>query len=179
MFVRLTLGLLVPKGAYLLAAGIGIASTFLANVAFSNTITTGALITAALVVVLSGIFTFRNNMRTFWKNLADEREAQIEQLEAHLAEANQKLHEQELKAAADLAAFSDEQRALRHELKNELAAVNATLTVERAKTDLTALMEQLGTQHKEAMGAVAKGLDKQDQILQMLSGNNDRPGGRA
>lgn len=179
MFVKFSLGLLLPKGWMLVIALAGVISTFLANVEFSNTITVGSIITAALVVVLSGVFTLRNNMRSFWKNLAEERAEQIKVLEQDAADLQKKIHELELKYQRDLAKFAEEQRNIRHELKDELAALNATLAVERAKTDLSALMQQLSAQHTEAMGAVAQGLEKQDQILKILSGNNDRPGGRA
>lgn len=122
-----------------------------AQLEFSNTVTVGSIIVAASITVASGLFTLRNNLRSFWRGLAEERAEQIESLEHTIKERDQKIHDLQEQGRLDLLKLAEEQRVLRHELKNELAAVNAQLAAERAKTDLTALIELLGHQHTEMM----------------------------
>jgi Flp pilus assembly pilin Flp len=50
------------------------------SVSFSNTIGLGSIITAAIVVVAAGVFTLRNNLKSFWKTLAEERGEQVKVL---------------------------------------------------------------------------------------------------
>jgi len=134
------LGWLIPRSiTSILAYGSSLVA-LLAQIQFSNTITVGSIIVAALVVIASGLFTLRNNMRSFWRNLAEERGEEIKVLEKHL-------REREDARAQD----AEEQRAIRHELKNQIAELNANLRVEQTKTDLSALIELLAKQHTEAM----------------------------
>ena len=170
----LKLGLLIPQGW----AGIGYVGTaiggVLATVQFTNTVTTGSIITAAVVIVLSGLFTLRNNLRSFWHDLAVERGAQVEEQQTRIHDLEVeilKLHEA---TKDELAHHLDEQRILRHELKGEVAALKAALQVEQAKTDLSTLMEQLAGQHREAMTNISAGLLKQQQIIELLAGREDQ-----
>jgi hypothetical protein len=64
--------------------------------------------------------------------------------------------------------IAEEQRSVRHDLKGQLAAVNKLLEAEHAKTDLSALMEQLGAQHHDAMKRMEEGLMRQGRMLQIL-----------
>lgn len=169
-------GLLVPKG-WALAGWVGGGTYVLAGIQFSNTITVGSIVVAALVIVLSGVFTLRNNLRSFWRGLAEERGEQVTVLETTLKERDEKIRELQDQARADMEKFADEQQAVRHDLKNQLAEQRALLTVEKAKTDLSALLELLGKQHGEAMEQIATGLGKQDEIIRILAGdwaNNGR-----
>jgi murein L,D-transpeptidase YcbB/YkuD len=154
-------GLLVPKGwAGVLAVG-GVIWGVLGAIRFQDTITVGSILIAALVIVAGGVFTFRNNMRTFWRNLAEERAEQIKVLEQRGQEKDAQIIQLQEAAKAELAKTADEQRAIRHELKNQIAELRASLRVEQTKTDLTSLLEQLATQHAEAM-------EKQDKVLHSL-----------
>lgn len=97
----------------------------------SNLDETGA-ITAAAVVIVAGLFTLRNSIRSFWKEQALERGEKIKALQAE-AEASLK----------ERAAFAEQQRELRHALKNDLAVAQAQLDSELAKHDFTALYSRL------------------------------------
>ena len=165
----MSIGLLLPKGwiGFLMVFAGG--SALAVDLHFSDTITIGSIIVAALVIVLSGLFTLRNNLRSFWHDLAEERLAEIQSLHAHLAEREQEIERDREAARETLEKQTEEQRLIRHELKNEVAALHATLRVEQAKTDLSALMKQLGDQHIEAMTQVTLGLEKQQEIIDMLA----------
>lgn len=158
---------LIPKGWY----GVTVVSSVfgIATINFSDTVTLGSVLVAAMVVVAGGIATFRNNMRTFWRNLAEERQAQIAVLEKRVLDLNAQLMELQEQGKAEMAAMVDEQRSVRHELKAQLAASNQLLAIEHSKTDLTSLMEQLADQHKEAMSQAVVGLAKQDRVLELLA----------
>lgn len=101
-------------------SGIGLVASY------SSTVTLGSILTAAAVIVVGGIFTLRNNLKTFWKERSFELEEKIRVLEEH---AEQKLEER--------AEFAEQQREERHALKTELAEVRAKLLLEEAKRDLT------------------------------------------
>jgi hypothetical protein len=121
-----------------------------------------------MVVVAGGIFSFRNNMRTFWRNLAVERQEEIKVLIDKLGESEERYRELQTQARSEAERIAEEQRSIRHDLKAQLAAVNKLLEAEHAKTDLSALMEQLGSQHHDAMQRMEAGLARQGRILQIL-----------
>lgn len=128
---------------YKIAAGIGtlaVASGFFLTVDLTKTISLGSILVGALVVVLAGVFTLRNNMRSFWKDLAEQRDAEVTELQKDL-----KAKEEEM------AAFALAQQELRHELKAELDAAKLLLEGERAKTDLSALLSHMNEQHREVV----------------------------
>ncbi len=106
---------------------------------------------AALVIVLGGLFTLRNNLRTFWRDLALERAEHITSLEHTVKERDQKILALQEQGRVDMLKLTEEQRVVRHELKNELAAATAALHAERAKTDLSVILELLARQHTELM----------------------------
>lgn len=103
-----------------------------ASLGFRDTVSLGSVISAAALIVAAGIFTLRQNVKSFWRDLAEQREQQIEQLRQ---DADAALQER--------AKFAEEQRDIRHQLKNDLAAATANLTVERARHDLTTVYERL------------------------------------
>jgi len=167
--VKWTWGLLAPKGLAGVAIVCGVISGILANVTFADTITLGSILTAAIVVIAGGIFSFRNNMRTFWRNLAVERQEEIKVLTEKLAESEDRYRDLQQQARDEAAHIAEEQRSIRHDLKAQLAAANRLLEAEHAKTDLTSLMDQLGKQHDEAMRRMEEGLAKQGEILGVLN----------
>jgi hypothetical protein len=166
--VSWTWSLLAPKGWAGIVVVIGILSGVLANIRFQDTVTIGSILTAAVIVILGGIFSFRNNMRSFWRDLAVERQEQIRVLEEHIVERDERLRVVEEKTRNDLALAAEEQRAVRHDLRTQLATAQKLLEAEHAKTDLSALMEQLGQQHKDAMARMEEGLNRQSKMLQLI-----------
>lgn len=166
--MKLTWGLLIPKGwAGLLIAASAIGS-LLASIDFTSTVTLGSVLTAAVVVIASGIFSFRNNMKSFWRNLAVERQEEIKVLTDKLSDSEERYRELQQQSREEAMRIAEEQRSVRHDLKGQLAAVNKLLEAEHAKTDLSALMEQLGSQHHDAMQRMEEGLMRQGRMLQIL-----------
>jgi flagellar basal body-associated protein FliL len=161
-------GFLIPKGWPGLLAAFGVISGLIGTVRFSDTVTIGSIIVASLVVIAGGIFSFRNNMRTFWRNLAEERAEQIKVLEEHAHDRENQMLELQEQYHTQLAEAAEQQRLLRHELKNELASVKALLAVEHSKTDLSSLLELLARQHDEAMTRMETGMQNQARILGLL-----------
>jgi uncharacterized membrane protein YccC len=166
--------LLIPKGWSGLLAVSGVIYGVFGTVRFSDTVTIGSIIVASLVVIAGGVFSFRNNMRTFWRNLAEERQEQIKVLEEHAREREEHMLELQEQYHEQLATSAEQQRLLRHELKNELVAVKALLAVEHSKTDLSALLDLLARQHDEAMQRMNTGMENQTRILGLL-GDRRKP----
>jgi hypothetical protein len=164
-------GFLVPKTVWPLVLTIGGAVlSVVSRIEFANTVTVGSIIVASSVIVLGGVFTLRNNMRSFWRNLAEERAAQVSVLEQDIKERDGHIRDLQEQGRADLARLAEEERTVRHELKNQLAAATMALDAERAKTDLSSLMELLAHQHAEAMDRVNEVFVRQERFLQTLLG---------
>jgi hypothetical protein len=161
-------GLLLPRGWHGLLTITGVAYGLVSTIRFQDTVNVGAILIAALVIIGGGIFTFRNNMRTFWRNLAVERQEEIKVLTEKLAESDARYRELQQQARDEATHIAEEQRSIRHDLKAELAAANKLLEAEHAKTDLSALMHQLGNQHNEAMMRMEEGLERQGRMLDLL-----------
>lgn len=166
--VKWTWGLLAPKGLAGVIVVFGIVSGVLANISFSDTVTLGSILTAALVVIAGGIFSFRNNMRTFWRNLAVERQEEITILNQKLAESEERYRDLQEQARDEAQHIAEEQRSIRHDLKAQLAAAQHLLEVEHGKTDLSSLMHQLSQQHHDAMARMEEGLERQTRMLRLL-----------
>jgi ABC-type multidrug transport system fused ATPase/permease subunit len=166
--MKLTWGLLIPKGWAGLLIATGALGSLLASIDFTSTVTLGSVLTAAVVVIASGIFSFRNNMKSFWRNLAVERQEEIKVLTEKLSESEERYRELQTQSREEAMRIAEEQRSVRHDLKGQLAAVNKLLEAEHAKTDLSALMEQLSTQHHDAMQRMEEGLKRQGRMLQIL-----------
>jgi flagellar basal body-associated protein FliL len=160
--------LLLPKGWSGALASFGVVTGLVGTVRFSDTITIGSIVVASLVVVAGGIFSFRNNMRTFWRNLAEERQEQIKVLEDHAHEREAQVLELQEQYHVQLAEAAEQQRLLRHDLKGELASVKALLALEHSKTDLSALLDLLARQHDESMLRMETGMENQKRILGLL-----------
>jgi sensor histidine kinase YesM len=161
-------GLLLPKGWPGLFAVVTVIYGLIGAIKFSDTITIGSIIVASMVVVAGGIFSFRNNMRTFWRNLAVERQEEIKVLTDKLTESEERYRELQAQSRTEAEKIAEEQRSIRHDLKAQLATAQKLLEIEHAKTDLSSLMEQLGSQHHEAMRRMQEGLDRQGRMLQIL-----------
>lgn len=136
------MNLLIPKVpvalSWIVAAGlVGVSASY------HDTITLGSILVSAIVIVIGGIFTIRNNLKSFWKNLAEERSEQVKVLEEHLKDAADKLAAAELRHTEQMAGFAEEQREVRHTLKNELAEARIQLEAERAKHDISSLVSRL------------------------------------
>jgi hypothetical protein len=134
---------LIPKlpTGILAIAGVGV--SWLASVSFSNTIGLGSIITAAVVVVAAGVFTLRNNLKSFWKELAEERGEQVKILTADLKKAADNLVAAQLRHTEEMASFAEEQREVRHQLKTEIATLEGRLKLEQSKHDLSVVTIRL------------------------------------
>ena len=119
---------------------------------FGFNLSDAEVLIAALIVVAAGLFTLRNNMKSFWKDLAEERGEQVRQLERHLREKTDELLQAQLKHSEQMAAFAEEQREVRHELKNELASTAAKLVAEQAKHDLSSVLARIDTMEEMLIG---------------------------
>ena len=170
-------GLLIPRGwPGVLTIG-GVLYGLIGSIRLEDTVTIGSILVAAVVIIAGGVFTFKNNMRTFWRNLAEERAEQIKVLEQHGHEKDVRIAELQEHARVDLAKVADEQRTVRHELKNQIAALTASLRIEQEKTDLSALVDQLAIQHREAMERMEEGLNRQARMLELLETRVPPPNG--
>ena len=109
---------LVPKVHVAVVAVAGVVGALTVH----DTVSAGSIIVACLVVIVAGIFTLRNNMKSFWKNLAEERGEQVKVLQQEVRDG-----------ASELA---------KEVLKN--AEVTAKLRVEEAKRDLTGVVDRIG-----------------------------------
>ena len=112
--------------------GLVVVAALVAAITVHDTVSLGSILVAAGVIVAGGVFTLRNNLKSFWKNLAEERGEQVKQLE-------KELHDK----GVEMAAFAEDQRNQRHQLKTELATVTAQLAVEAAKHDLSTVTIRL------------------------------------
>ncbi len=117
-------------------------------------------VVVALVITLAGVFTLRANMKTFWRDLADERGEQIQLLEEHLRAKAAELVTLQAAHVAEMVQFGEEQRDLRHALKSELATTQHSLALEMGKHDLSAVVAKLDALHRR--------LDEHDGRLTQL-----------
>lgn len=146
-------GLLIPKLPVAATTVAGVVGSAVAGVTFSNTIGLGSIVTAAIIVIVAGVFTLRNNLKSFWKELAEERGEQVKVLEEKLAETHEQLVEAQISHTQEMAAFAEEQREVRHQLKNELAVINGQLKVEQTKHDLSTVIARLDELDNTLVGA--------------------------
>jgi biopolymer transport protein ExbB/TolQ len=113
----------------LIVVGLGVESVF-AQANFSGTVTLGSILLGIIVLVVAALFTIRSNVASVWRQEAEGQKAAV-------ARERQERDE----AVAEMQHQLDEEREVRHELKNELAAANALLLVERNKPDLSIVAE--------------------------------------
>lgn len=163
--------LLAPK-----AIGAGAALAAVTDVKFGPAVSVTAIIVAAFVVVVGGLFTLRNNMKTFWRNLAEERGEQVKVLEGEVREGTAALLEMQAAHAAEMVHERDLQRELRHGLKTEMATVRAELEIERTKHDLTNIqarldaLELLAVQRGVLFDGIAKNIVVNGRTLDAIAG---------
>ncbi len=117
-------------------------------------------ILGAIIVLIGAYFALRNNLRTYWKEVAAERAAQIAELEQRLVVKAEELIVLQAAHAAEMLEFAEEQRVIRHELKAALATTQNALTLEMAKHDLSAVVVKLDALHRR--------LDEHDGRLTQL-----------
>lgn len=119
-----------------LLAAVGV----FADINFQERLTLGSIITSVIIIVIAGVFTIRARIATIWREEAEGERAAKERLQEELAAAH-----------AERAEFEKTQAELRHELKNQIVALQAQLQVLEAKTDLTGAVERI-TATSEASG---------------------------
>lgn len=143
---------------------VSVAAVF-AQSNFSGTITLGSVIVGLLLLGSVGFFAVRANQAAAarqnaesWEAAHDVEKRRKEQLQEELAEVKAQLLREQAdrqtemaKARADFHAQlereREEQHAIRHDLKDQLAAANAQLMVERAKPDF----EQVAAAQKQML----------------------------
>lgn len=154
--------LLIPKAKIFAYVSV----LLLADLTFDKTLGAGSILVAALVVIVAGVFTLRNNLKTFWKDLAEERGEEIKVLEARLEKSAKALvdaqthHTAELVDlqhvhAEEMAGLVASERESRHELKGRLAIVEGQLQIEQSKHDLSVVIAEL-----EHVGSRLDGIDE-------------------
>ncbi len=145
----------------LILAGIG-PSTVMAEADFSGTITLGSIILGIVVLIAAGFFTIRSNVASVWRQEAEGWKENAKH-EAERREA----------AVAEMQSQLDAEREVRHELKNDLAACQALLSIEKAKPDLSLIIETTRENTANAMQVVTTMFDgvtaNQARMLEVLT----------
>lgn len=95
-------------------------ATIIAQATFTSTVGLGSVLVAMLIVILWGLFSFRDKAREGWRDL----------------------YEQEREKNENLLEERERERTLRHAVKNELDATKLLLEAERAKPDLASILDQ-------------------------------------
>ena len=127
----------------------------------------------ASVALVVAFFTVRNARRSYWRDLVAERDAEIATLKRH--------DEEKL---AERAAFAEEQREIRHELKNKVVSLEGQLEIEQAKHDLSSLytrleaVEAILASRQSMFESIAAGVNAQEAVLrEILEELRKRPTG--
>lgn len=121
-----------------------------------------SMLGAALALVVA-FFTVRNARRSYWRDLVAERDAEIATLKKH---EDEKL--------AERAVFAEEQRDLRHELKNKVASLEGQLELEQAKHDLSSVytrleaVEAILASRQSMFEGIATGVNAQEAVLREI-----------
>lgn len=125
---------MIVRASLAAAAGIG---SLVAQATFTSTIGLGSLIVGMLVVILFGVFSLRDRRNSGWKDLYEQEVATAKQ---------------EREKADGLLERLEEERVVRHDIKDELATVKAQLLVEQAKPDLGEILQQQRLLWTETLG---------------------------
>lgn len=125
---------MIVRAAIAGIAGIG---SFFAQATFTSTIGLGSLIVGMLVVILFGVFSLRDRKNAGWKDRYEQEQATAKQ---------------EREKADGLAERLEEERVIRHDIKDELATAKAQLLVEQAKPNLNEILEQQRILWTETLG---------------------------
>lgn len=132
-----------------LAASAGVGSVA-AEANFKSTIGLGSIIVGMLVVILFGIFSLRDKRNSGWKDL----------------------YEQEREKNTNLLEEKEVERAERHDVKDKLAETKALLEIEKAKPDLSVILEQQRILWSDALAPLTATLQAmqstQQQMLKLL-----------
>lgn len=132
--------------------GLGVEST-LVQANFSGTITLGSILLGIMVLVAAGLFTIRSNVAKVWREEAEGQKERSDRLQEQL----------------------DEEREVRHALKNELVEKQALLLVEQAKPNLEVVAAaqkqtlEVLTQLATAAATAAKTDTKLDEIHDLVN----------
>jgi uncharacterized membrane protein YhiD involved in acid resistance len=165
------LHLFIPKLTVGITTGAGVLGSAVYGVTFNDTVGLGSIVVAAVVVIVAGVFTLRNNLKSFWKELAEERGAQVKVLEDDLKNKAQQLVDAQLTHTGQMAEFAEEQREIRHALKGKLAELEGKLKLEEAKHDLSAViarldgLEQAIDSRARLFDKLVAGIAQQSQLL--------------
>jgi hypothetical protein len=118
---------MVGRAALPIVGGIG---ALFASTDFKTTISLGSIIVAMLVVVLFGLFSYRDRRNSGWKDLYEQKSERVENL----------LEEKEA------------ERVVRHAIKDELAQTKALLKIEEAKPDMSIILDRQQALWTDAIG---------------------------
>lgn len=157
----------IPQAKAIPVAAFGVA------LAVADVVTLNGFLSVvgALIALVVAFFSVRNMRRSYWKSIVEERDDEVRELRR---EADEKLQER--------AAFAEEQRELRHNLKNRVAALEGQLSLEQAKHDLTSLyvrldaVEAVLSSRQGLFEAMAEGVKQQSAVLgEILEELRNRP----
>lgn len=124
------------KGA-LATIGAG-AYTLGADVNFSNTISTGVIISTAVVIVIAGLFTIRANTAKIWRESYEGEKEARQQAEAEVKQLHDRLVEEAKEASI-----------VQRDLDTQVRAL-------QAKTDLTSAVQEARDRHIEVMAELSR-----------------------
>lgn len=153
MILAKSIGAMVVSGALWFAVEID----------FTNTVSTGVIISTVVVIAVAGLFTIRGNIAKTWRENYESEKVRREEIEADLL-------------AEKSARFADaeEQQAIRHGLKAEVAAL-------RLKTDLSgheALATERHLKTVEAIQALQASIqaasERQTSVLEEIGASLNR-----
>lgn len=140
--------------------GVGVLSAAVwltAEVNFSNTISTGVIISTVIVVAVAGLFTIKSHSGKIWHDSYDAEKALREERDKMLVALQEQMAQER-----------EEQREIRHAMKTEIATLNL-------KTDLSgheALAAERHLKTVEAIGAlqtsIVRANENQTTVLQEI-----------
>lgn len=138
--------------------GSGVVS-LVAQATFSSTVGLGSVLVAMLVVVMFGLFSFRERRNSGWKDLYEQKNERVE----------------------DLVEEKEAERVVRHAIKDELAQTKALLEIEKAKPDLSVILDKQQSLWSESIGQLSALLmsmqSTQQEMLDLLRDLKTIPGG--
>lgn len=137
-----------------LISGIG---SLVAQTTFTRTVGLGSVIVAMLVVILFGVFSFRDKRNSGWKDRYEQERA---------------TSSQEREKTDGLTDRLEAERIIRHDIKDELSETKALLEIEKSKPDLSVILERQqmlwAEQTAKTLDALQSMQDTQVEILALL-----------
>lgn len=144
---------LMYLGASTLVAGAGWpASTLLTTGVGIQSVYIGATLLGVAMFALAAFFTVRSKVAEVWRQEAEGWREKSDGLEATLTRER------------------EEQRDVRHALKQEVGTMKALLAVERAKTDLSGVMELLAAESERAATRAERIVEALEAVATKLNG---------